>query len=212
MAFSDGRTVGEQIISGVLITLKFLIGSVVFGVMLYGLHQFLFPQSKSPEHLAGRHPYALGATLLIIVTVILASTVTQWVRALPGLFSYSVYGGLLAIASGHINSRVPIPRPTAVCLTVYMLIMTFLTYTFANRRLAALDRIALIGVVFCLGLSMQGNKPLYVFAAPVVSVCLLLLAWFVAGKRIQMEELIAYRRRHHIPERLYRPHSWTFKN
>ena len=212
MEFSDGRPVGEQIISGVLITLKFLIGFAVTCVMLFGLHLLFFPESGNHDRFAGRHPYALGAILLVVVTVILVSTVTRWVRALPGLFSYSVFGGLIAIASGHINSRVPIPRSTAVYLTVYMLIMTFLTYTFANRRLTVLDRVALIGVVFCVGITMQSNKPLYVLAVPAISVCLLMPSWFLARKKDESEELMEYRRRHHIPERLYRTHSWTFKN
>jgi hypothetical protein len=56
MQFSDGRTVGEQIISGVLITLKFLIGFAVTGVMVYGLNLLFFPVRPNPESLSGRHP------------------------------------------------------------------------------------------------------------------------------------------------------------
>src|SRR5437879_3439372 len=103
MRLSDGRPIGEQIGSGVVITLKFLIGYAVTCVMLFALHLLFFAESENPERFAGRHPYALGATLLVFVTVILVSTATRWVRALPGFFSYAVFGGLIAIASGHIN-------------------------------------------------------------------------------------------------------------
>lgn len=213
MKFFDDRPVAEQIGSGVLITLKFLIGYAVIGVMFYGLDLFWFPQRRSPEHLAGRHPFVLGTILLAIVAVILNYTIQRWVTVLPGILAYCIFGGLLAIISGRIpNTRLPFPRQAAVYLTAYMVIATILTLTFAKRRLTVMDRVALTGFVFCTGISMLSNNPFYVYVVPAMSVCLLLPPWFVARKRLQMEELMAYRRRHHIPERLYRPHSWTFKN
>ena len=88
MAFSDGRTVGEQIISGVLITLKALLICVFAGVLLEGLDLLLFPGRTNPESLSGRHPFVLGIILLATVTVILISTSNRWVTALPGFLAY----------------------------------------------------------------------------------------------------------------------------
>jgi hypothetical protein len=213
MKFSDGRPIAEQIGSGGLLALKCLGGIAVSGALVVGLNLLFFPHQRNPEYFAGRHPFALGTVLLGIATVVLISTVQRWASILPGILAYGVLGGCLAIASGHIpNTRVPFPRPAAVYLTAFLVISTILTYTFAKRRLTILDRMVLIGFIFCLAISMQSNQPFYVYIVPVIGLCLLLPAWFLARKRRQWEELMAYRRRHHIPERLYQPQSWHFKS
>jgi len=180
MEFSDGRTVGEQITSGVLITLKFLIGLAVIGTMVYALNLLFFPAQPNPESLSGRHPYALGAFLLTIVTVILNATVKRWVKFLVGMLGYTALRALVAAALGYTSSgRTPILRSAALFLAIVLVVDLVLSITFLERDLNVLDRVSLIGFVYCLGISVLTNQQLSLFIAPTVGTCLLLLAWLV---------------------------------
>ena len=192
MEFSDGRPVGEQIISGVLITLKFLIGFAVVGVMLYGLRLFFFPEHFDSARLSGRHPYALGAFLLTIVTVILNATIQRWVTILPGILGYCAFRALGAAALGRaLTSRTPVPRSTALFLAIVLLADAVLSITFVLRNLHLLDRCSLIGFVYCVGISMQTNQPISLHVASTAGSCLLLLAWLVErNKHPRMDHVL----------------------
>jgi hypothetical protein len=180
MQFSDGRPVGEQIISGVRITLKFLIGLAVTGTMVYGLNLLFFPVRPNPASLSGRHPYALGAFLLTIVTMILHATIQRWVKILPGILGYCAFRALRVAALMLIlGSRKPVPGSTVLFLTIVLLADTVLSITFVLRDLNLLDRFSLIGFVYCLGISVLTNQPLSLYIAPTAGSCLLLLAWLV---------------------------------
>jgi hypothetical protein len=193
MEFSDGRTVGEQIISGVLITLKLLIGFAVTGTMVYGLNLLFYPVRPNPGSLSGRHPYALGAFLLTIVTVILNATIKRWVKILPGILGYCAFRALWVAALGLIlGSRKPVPGSTALFLTIVLAADTVLSITFVLRKLNLLDRVSLIGFVYCLGISVLTNQSLSLFVAPTVGSCLLLLAWLVERNK--------HRRMDHVPD------------
>ena len=180
MEFSDGRPVGEQIGSGVVITLKLLIGFAVTCLMLFGLHLLFFPESGNPNRFAGRHPSALGAILLTIATVILNATIQRWVTILPGILAYCAFRALRVAALGLIlGSRMPVPGSTVLFLTIVLLADTVLSITFVLRDLNLPDRFSLIGFVYCLGISMLTNQPISLYMAPTAGSCLLLLAWLV---------------------------------
>ena len=205
MEFSDGRTVGEQIISGVLITLKALLIWAFGGVLLRGLDLILFPGRANPESLSGRHPFVLGTIMLTIVTVILIFTINRWITALPGSLGYCAFAIIRgSILFGHtLGGRTPIPGSTVAFLAEFFILNMFLSITFIYRNLSWLDQFALIGFVFCVGTSVVSNQPLSLFAAPTVGTCLLLLAWLVdRRKRPEMDhipdlsELEAQRRWH----------------
>jgi hypothetical protein len=192
MAFSDGRTVGEQIISGIVITLKFLIGYAVIGVMLFGLDLFILPGRANPESLSGRHPFVLGTILLTTVTVILISTINRWITALPGFLGFCAFAIIRgSILFGHtLSGRTPIPGSKVAFLVEFFLVNSVLAMTFMYRNLSWLDRFALIGSVFCVGTSVVSNQPLSLFVAPTVGTCLLLLAWLVdRHKRPKMDHI-----------------------
>jgi len=205
MEFSDGRTVGEQVISGVLITLKALLIWAFGGVLLGGLHLLLFPGRANPESFSGRHPFVLGTILLTIVTVILISTINHWIIALPGFLGYCALAIIRgSILFGHtVGGRTSIPGSIVALLAEFFVLNMFLSITFIYRNLSWLDRFALIGFVFCVGTSVVSNQPLSLFVAPTVGTCLLLLAWLVdRHKRPKMDhipdltELEAQRRWH----------------
>lgn len=168
MEFSDGRTVGEQIISGVLITLKGLLICAFAGVLLNGLDLVLFPGRANSESLSGRHPFVLGIILLTTVTVILISTINRWIAALPGFLGYCAFAFIRgSILFGHtLGGRTPIPRSTVAFLAEFFVLAMFLSMTFMYRNLSWLDRFALIGFVFCVGTSVLSNQPLSLFVAP----------------------------------------------
>jgi hypothetical protein len=181
MRLSDGRPVGEQIISGIVITLKALLIWAFGGVLLKGLDLLIFPGRANPESLSGRHPFVLGTILLAIITVILISTIDRWVTALPGFLAYCACASIRGyVLFGHpTGGRTPIPGSKVVFLMEFFLVNSVLAMTFMYRNLSLLDRFVLIGFVFCAGTSVVSNQPLSQFVAPTVGTCLLLLAWLV---------------------------------
>ena len=185
MEFSDGRTVGEQIISGVLITLKALLIWAFGGVLLGGLSLLLFPGRANPESLSGRHPFVLGTILLTIATVILISTINRWIIALPGVLGYCAFALIRgSILFGHrLGARTPVPGSTVAFLAEFFVLNMFLSMTFIYRKLSWLDRFAVIGFVFCVGTSVVSNQPLSLSVAPTVGTCLLVLAWLVDRRK-----------------------------
>lgn len=191
MEFSDGRTVGEQVISGVLITLKALLIWAFAGVLLGGLSLVLFPGRVNPETLSGRHPFVLGIILLTIVTVILISTINRWIIALPGFLGYCAFACIRgSILFGHTLGRTPVPGSTVAFLAEFFVLNMFLSITFIYRNLSWLDRFALVGFVFCMGTSMVSNQSLSLSVAPTVGTCLLTLAWLVdRHKRPRMDHI-----------------------
>lgn len=205
MAFSDGRTVGEQIISGFVISGKVLVVIATAGVLLGGINLLFFPHAGNPEYFAGRHPFVLGTILLAIITVILISTSNRWVTALPGFLAYcacaSIRGYLLF---GHQpGGRTPISGSQVALLVEFFLVNSVLAMTFVYRNLSWLDRFVLIGFIFCAGISVMSNQPLSQFVAPTVGTCLLLLAWLVDRHQHpkmdhipDLSELEAQRQRH----------------
>jgi hypothetical protein len=181
MTFSDGRPVGEQIISGIVITLKALLICAFAGMLLQGLDLLLFPGRANPVSLSGRHPFVLGIILLTTVTVILISTINRWVTALPGFLGFCAFAIIRgSILFGHrLGGRAPISGSKVAFLVEFFLVNSVLAMTFMYRNLSWLDRFALIGFVFCVGTSVVSNQPLSLFVAPTVGTCLLLIAWLV---------------------------------
>lgn len=181
MRLSDGRTVEQQIISGLVISGKALVVIATAGVLLKGLDLLIFPGRANPESLSGRHPFVLGTILLAIITMILISTTNRWVTALPGFLAYCACASIRGyVLFGHpLGGRTPIPGSIIAFLVEFFLVNSVLAMTFVYRNLSWLDRFALIGFVFCAGISVMSNQPLSQFVAPAVGTCLLLLAWLV---------------------------------
>jgi hypothetical protein len=192
MEFSDGRTVGEQIISGVMITLKALLICAFAGVLLKGLDLLLFPGRANPESLSGRHPFVLGIILLTTVTLILISTINRWIVVLPGFLGFCAVAFIRgSILFGHrLGGHAPISGSIIAFFVEFFVLTMFLSMTFMYRNLSWLDRFALIGFVFCVGISGVSNQPLSLYVAPAVGTCLLLLAWLVdRHKRPKMDHI-----------------------
>lgn len=165
-------------------------------LLLGAIHLLWFPEPGNPDFFAARHPLILGTILLTVATLILITTIKRWVTILPGILGYAVLGGFLAITTGHLSSRVQIPRSQAVFLTVLFIANTILSSPFVNRTLSVFDRISLIVFVFCLAISMETNTHVSLFIAPSVGSSFLLLAWAVDHILRRMDEEAAYRRLH----------------
>jgi hypothetical protein len=90
-----------------------------------------------------------GWIFLLLAAVLFLVTMDRWIRALPGLLGYGVFGALLATVSGHgINRQdLPISKPEGIVLMLFFCLSAIVSYTFSKRRLRLLDRIALFGFV-----------------------------------------------------------------
>ena len=142
-------------------------------MLLQGLDLLLFPGGANPVSLSGRHPFVLGIILLTTVTVILISTINRWITALPGFLAFALspaFGD--SILLGHrLGGRTPISGSIIAFFVEFFLLNMFLSMTFMYRNLSWLDRFALIGFVFCVGICGVSNQPLSLFVAPTVGTC-----------------------------------------
>jgi hypothetical protein len=101
----------------------------------------------------------------------------HWIKALPGLLAYSVFGGLIAIAAGGFHSDVSgrnISRTGAVILTVLLVVSCGASFTFKERELSIIDRILLLIFIYCLVFAMISDAKQMFAALATGTACLLL--------------------------------------
>jgi putative Ca2+/H+ antiporter (TMEM165/GDT1 family) len=88
----------------------------------------------------------LGYVVLAVAGAMFAATANRWKRVFPGIMLAATLGTLLELEQGHAvnNPSVLIPRWIALVQLVVITGVTVLSFTFKNRRLNILDRIALL--------------------------------------------------------------------
>lgn len=91
------------------------------------------------------YPLAFGWILLAALMWIAAVTAARWVRVLPGMLGVAALNAIWSVISGHfgLNPPKPIARSLAGLMAVALIGAAYLSTTYINRRLAAIDRIAL---------------------------------------------------------------------
>jgi hypothetical protein len=182
----DGRSVRKQVISGVLITTKFLFGAATLGMFWGGIAAIIHPEQVRAESfllhrlIVGTHSFTAAWIYLAVSAVILILTMDRWVQILSGLFAYSTLGPLIAL-SGKYNG-VPVPRNEAVFLTFFTIATAVVSWTFRERKLHLIDRVAMMAFLFCLGVGASPELST-VFPAFSIGFACLVLAWAV--NRIQ---------------------------
>jgi hypothetical protein len=99
-------------------------------------------------------PRAVGATAMIVASVVGIATVRLWRRVLPAIFACGALNGLIIVGEGHAldSPGVPVTRTLGILLTLAMIAAAVLT-TLANRRqFTFVERLSLIGISLCFAL------------------------------------------------------------
>ena|SRR5436190_11135107 len=170
------RTIKSQIISGLQLAAKTILAIATAGIFFGSLTAIISPSRVRPDSFLVRSP-ASGWILLAVATTILIATMNRWVKILPGVLGYSTLGGLIMLASGQYN-KVPVPRLTAILLILFTVASSLLSLTFQERRLSIVDRLALLGFLFCLAFSATPTFSTMLTALAIGVGCLL-LAWTI---------------------------------
>ncbi len=172
----NDRTIKSQIISGLQLAAKTILAIATAGIFFGSLTAIISPSRVRPDSFLVRSP-ASGWILLAVATTILIATMNRWVKILPGVLGYSTLGGLIMLASGQSN-KVPVPRLTAFLLVLFTVASSLLSLTFQERRLSIVDRLALLGFLFCLAFSATPKFSTMLTALAIGFGCLL-LAWMI---------------------------------
>lgn len=134
-------------------------------VLILGLHALRYPSAAQEGSFSANHPLFFGISFTTLASVIIVWTTKRWVKILPGLVAYGIFGGLIAIANGGFHSSIASNSLTirGTCLVVVLLaICVGLSITFTKRPLSVIDRIALLIFVWSLALSMiSAVRPMF---------------------------------------------------
>lgn len=132
---------------------------------------------------SGQRSPALGWAILAGCFVVVAATVSRWVKYLRYILGGLTLGALLAVADGHLlNSSAPFSRLVAGELAALSAACGLVSHTLAARQLTNFDRVALVGfvVVATVG-GLFGSPQAAVFGLG-FGFALLLAAWAHNGR------------------------------
>ena len=137
------RTIAEQVTSGFRIAGYWLLGMLWLGFVYAGLGEAFGTEAEFNE---GHHPSRiLGWALLFIASLVFVLTANSWKKAFPAIMSAATFNSLLILERGHnLNSSEPVPRSIGLILFLVFACMTYLSFTFKQRSLGVLDRMALL--------------------------------------------------------------------
>jgi hypothetical protein len=137
-------TIKEQVKSGLRRTAGWLAGMAWLGLVFWGIVEAFGTDANFSE---GHHPSrVLGYFILVAAAVIFVITANRWKRVLPGIMLAATLGSLLELVRGHAvnNPSVLVPRSIAFVQLVVIVGVTALSFTFKNRPLNIVDRVALL--------------------------------------------------------------------
>jgi hypothetical protein len=142
------RSVGAQIRDGFRLTCKVLLMLGWFGLVLAGLAEGLGFGS------GGRNRPLLGLAILAVAAVIFLWTMERWIIAFPGLVALATLNAFAAVITGHAAGDIstPLAPRDAAIYTALLAVSTIVSFRFTKRRLKLriLDRVAVVGFVFCI--------------------------------------------------------------
>jgi|SRR2546427_5876568 len=177
------QTIGSQVESGFRTAGAWLLG---FGwlVLLFGGMAISF----SPE--PSKYPRPVGWIFLVLVATTFIAAMNRWIKALPGILGLATFNSLFTIFSGHLTNHpdIPISRFEAITFTLMFGICSYLSLSFASRKLNLVDRIALLlflsaivwGVIYDSVISAPHRNPTHRSASLIalgVGACFFVGAW-----------------------------------
>src|SRR6185312_4132541 len=136
---------GEQVKSGFRRTGGWLLGMGWLGLVIWGMIEGFGTEANFSN---GHHPSrVLGYAVLGVAAAIFVITANRWKRAFPGIMLAATLGAVLELWHGHVvnSPSLLIPRWIAFSQLVVITGVTVLSFTFRDRPLNILDRIALLG-------------------------------------------------------------------
>jgi hypothetical protein len=176
---SKDSTVKQRVKSGFLLTGGWLLGMAWLGLVYWGILEAFGTEENFNE---GHHPSrVLGYLLLATSAVIFVLTANRWKRVLPGIMLLATLNSLLELEHGYNlgNSSLRIPRSIALIQLVIIAGVAALSFTFKNRHLNLLDRMALLA--FAASIYVGGEEAMrqrIPFALVIGGSCVL-LAWAI---------------------------------
>ena len=179
----DKRTALEQVASGVLITLKLLAVFVTAGAFWAGISAIFFPQTMRSDSfllrpvVPGSYSLIVAWPCLIVATGIMIVFIDRWVKVIPGVMGYSVFGALIMLFTGKYNKLI-VPWPMALFLLLFAVGCTALSMTFLDRKLSVLDRTCLMAFVFCMALGTSMSISITITFLS-IGLLILFIAWIV---------------------------------
>jgi len=189
VTIEDGRTAGMgesgrdpedgSLFLGVL---GMLLGFVVLGFFVDGVATVFFPSEHS--RLIG-WAFLLGSSALMVITL------HRWIKYLAVLFGYGALNGIVLTVSGHLTGSpsIPVSRPMGLLATAFCIAGAALSFTFKERTLHPIDRIAALVLVFGFAYgavydadrsgAVRGAVPheLVSFVLMGIGLCALFVAW-----------------------------------
>jgi len=148
VTIEDGRTArmgesGRDPEDGSLFlgVLSMLFGFAVLGFFVDGVAVVFFPSE---------HSRSVGWVFLLGSTAAGLILLHRWIKYLAVLFGYGVLNGIVLTLSGHLTGSpsVPVSRPMGLLATAFCIAGAVLSFTFKERKLYPIDRIAVLVLVF----------------------------------------------------------------
>jgi hypothetical protein len=125
-----------------------------------------------------QYPPIVGWLAWGVAALIAALTMDRWIKVFPAFLAYGVFNGVSMIATGHLvnDASKPIPRSTAVVMTLLAAGATVMGITLASRKPTVVDRVAALGVFGSLVLGLVDERfTVWSFA---LMFCSVAIAWW----------------------------------
>ena len=118
-------------------------------------------------------------------------TLHRWIKYLRVLFAYGALNGIILTVSGHLTGSpsIPVARLTGLIATVFCIAGAALSFTFRERTLHLIDRIAVLMLAFGFaygavydaarfGVAHESDsRELVSFVLMGIGLCALFIAW-----------------------------------
>jgi hypothetical protein len=143
----------DQVKNGFRAVGGYIIGFFTMGMLVCGIMTLRFPKSyESPLPSLGLPPLWVGSLYIVAATVILWTTMHRWAKSLSGLFTYSVFGALLAVAAGGWHPPIKslqLSRTGCAIEGLLFAACSVLTYRFKTAEVNTIDRLAILAAILC---------------------------------------------------------------
>ena len=124
-----------------LSVLAMLLGIAVLGFFANGVGIAFFPSE---------HSRSMGWIYLLGSSAVMVITLHRWIKDLAVLFGSGALNGIILTVSGHLTGSpsIPVSRLTGPIATVFCIAGAALSFTFRERTLHLIDRIAVLMLAF----------------------------------------------------------------
>jgi hypothetical protein len=135
----------DHVYTGLQLGFGLTAGICTMTLLAYGFDKLRVPKVDDSlfTFLKDYPPRLVGGMCVAISVSILVGTVDRWAKMLSGLFSYGVFGGLLAVADGGFHSRIAslqLTRLEAATMTALIGTCAFLTMRLSRGEINLVDR------------------------------------------------------------------------